>query len=117
MPSNGVTHFPNQHDSLTNTPMTRSDLILKLAEQHPQYMAKDIELAVKCIFDSMTSTLAKGGRIEIRDFGSLGLNYRPPRKGRNPKTGEPINIPGKYLPHFKMGKELRERVDELHALA
>jgi integration host factor subunit beta len=91
--------------------MIRSDLTRKLAEQYPQYTAKDIELVVKVILDSMTSTLAKGGRIEMRDFGSLGLNYRPPRKGRNPKTGESINIPGKYLPHFKMGKELRERVD------
>jgi integration host factor subunit beta len=91
--------------------MNRSDITKKLAEQYPQFTAKDIELAVKCIFDSMTSTLAKGGRIEIRDFGSLGLNYRPPRKGRNPKTGEAVMVPAKYVPHFKMGKELRERVD------
>lgn len=90
--------------------MNRSDLILKLAEQHPQYMAKDIELAVKCIFDSMTSTLAKGGRIEMRDFGTFCLNYKPPRKGRNPKTGAMVLVPAKYVPHFKPGKELRERV-------
>jgi integration host factor subunit beta len=92
--------------------MNRSDLTHKLAEQYPQYMAKDIELVVKVILDSMTSRLAKGGRIEMRDFGTFCLNYKPPRKGRNPKTGQPINIPGKYLPHFKMGKELRERVDK-----
>ena len=91
--------------------MTRSDIIRKLSEQHPELTAKDLELAVKCIFDSMISYLAKGGRIEIRGFGSLGLNYRPPRKGRNPKTGEAVMVPAKYVPHFKMGKELRERVD------
>jgi integration host factor subunit beta len=97
--------------------MNRSDITKKLAEQHPQLTAKDIKLAVKFIFDSMSSSLEKGGRIEIRGFGSLGLNYRPSRKGRNPKTGEAVMVPAKYVPHFKPGKELRERVDELHALA
>jgi integration host factor subunit beta len=82
--------------------MTRSDLTLT---------AKDVEQVVKVILDSMTSTLCKGGRIEMRDFGTFCLNHKPPGKGRNPKTGEPINIPSKYFPHFKMGKELRERVD------
>jgi integration host factor subunit beta len=91
--------------------MNRSDITKKLAEQYPQFTAKDIELAVKCIFDSMTGTLAKGGRIEMRDFGTFCLNYKPPRKGRNPKTGEAVMVPAKYVPHFKMGKELRERVD------
>jgi integration host factor subunit beta len=90
--------------------MLRSDLTKKLAEQYPQFTAKDVELVVKVILDLMASTLEKGGRIEMRDFGIFCLNYKLPRKGRNPKTGEPINIPGKYLPHFKMGKELRERV-------
>jgi integration host factor subunit beta len=93
--------------------MNRSDLTKKLAEQHPQFTAKDVELVVKVILDSMTSTLAKGGRIEMRDFGIFCLNYKPPRKGRNPKTSEPINILGKYLPHFRMGKELRERVGKI----
>jgi integration host factor subunit beta len=92
--------------------MNRSDITKKLAEQYPQFTAKDIELAVKCIFDSMTGTLAKGGRIEMRDFGTFCLNYKPPRKGRNPKTGEAVMVPAKYVPHFKMGKELRERVDK-----
>jgi integration host factor subunit beta len=90
--------------------MLRSDLTKKLVEQYPQFTAKDVELVVKVILDLMASTLAKGARIEMRDFGIFCLNYKLPRKGRNPKTGEPINIPGKYLPHFKMGKELRERV-------
>lgn len=91
--------------------MTRSDLITLLADLHPQLLAKDIDLAVKIILDSMSATLSSGGRIEIRGFGSFGLNYRPPRQGRNPKTGEKVQVPAKYMPHFKPGKELRERVD------
>lgn len=91
--------------------MTRSDLISRLAERHPQLLAKDAELAVKVILDAMSATLAKGGRIEIRGFGSFALNYRPPRTGRNPKSGEKVQVPAKYVPHFKAGKELRERVD------
>ena len=91
--------------------MTRSDLIAKLAEQYPQLLAKDAELAVKVILDDMASALARGGRIEVRGFGSFALNYRPPRTGRNPKTGGKVQVPAKYVPHFKAGKELRERVD------
>lgn len=91
--------------------MTRSDLILKLAERYPQLLGKDAELAVKVILDSMASTLSNGDRIEIRGFGSFVLNYRPPRMGRNPKSGEKVQVPAKYVPHFKAGKELRERVD------
>ena len=96
--------------------MNRSDLITRLAELHPQLLAKDAELAVKTILDAMSSTLARGGRIEVRGFGSFGINYRPPRQGRNPKNGDKVNVPAKYVPHFKAGKELRERVcpgDEL----
>ena len=91
--------------------MTRSDLILKLAEHFPQLLGKDAELAVKVILDSMATTLTSGDRIEIRGFGSFALNYRPPRMGRNPKSGEKVQVPAKYVPHFKAGKELRERVD------
>ncbi|HEY6095559.1 MAG TPA: integration host factor subunit beta [Gallionellaceae bacterium] len=91
--------------------MTRSDLIIKLAERYPQLLAKDAELAVKVILDSMSATLTEGGRIEIRGFGSFALNYRPPRLGRNPKSGDKVQVPAKYVPHFKAGKELRERVD------
>jgi len=91
--------------------MTRSDLISRLAERHPQLLAKDAELAVKVILDVMSLTLAQGGRIEIRGFGSFALNYRPARTGRNPKSGEQVQVPAKYVPHFKAGKELRERVD------
>ena len=91
--------------------MTRSDLIIKLAERYPQLLGKDAELAVKVILDSMATTLTSGDRIEIRGFGSFALNYRPPRMGRNPKSGDKVQVPAKYVPHFKAGKELRERVD------
>ena len=90
--------------------MNRSDLIARLAELHPQLLAKDAELAVKTILDAMSGTLARGGRIEVRGFGSFGINYRPPRQGRNPKNGDKVQVPAKYVPHFKAGKELRERV-------
>jgi len=90
--------------------MTRSDLIARLAELHPQLLAKDAEFSVKVILDTLSATLARGGRVEIRGFGSFGLNYRPPRQGRNPKTGDKVKVPAKYVPHFKAGKELRERV-------
>jgi integration host factor subunit beta len=91
--------------------MTRSDLIERIANNFPQLQLKDTELAVKVILDSISSALSRGDRAEIRGFGSFGLNYRPPRQGRNPKTGSTVKVPAKYVPHFKMGKELRERVD------
>lgn len=94
--------------------MTRSDLIAILAERFPQLVAKDAEFAVKSIVDALSAALASGRRIEIRGFGSFSLNYRPPRVGRNPKTGERVEVPAKYAPHFKPGKELRLRVDERH---
>jgi len=90
--------------------MNRSDLITRLAELQPQLLAKDAELAVKVILDAMSTVLSRGGRIEIRGFGGFGLNYRPPRQGRNPKSGDNVKVPAKYVPHFKPGKELRERV-------
>lgn len=90
--------------------MTRSDLIAKIAELHPQLLAKDAEFAVKVILESLSTALARGDRAEIRGFGSFSLNYRPPRQGRNPKTGDKVKVPSKYVPHFKAGKELRERV-------
>ena len=87
--------------------MTKSELIDRLAAQFPQLVAKDAELAVKMILDAMAESLAKGERIEIRGFGSFGLNYRPPRTGRNPKSGEKVQVPEKHVPHFKAGKEGR----------
>ena len=91
--------------------MTKSELIGRLAERYPQLVLKDAEFAVKTILDAMARTLADGHRIEIRGFGSFALSHRPPRIGRNPKSGEKVLVPGKRVPHFKPGKELRERVD------
>ncbi len=92
--------------------MTKSELIARLALRFPQLVAKDADLAVKMILDAMSETLSKGDRIEIRGFGSFSLNYRPPRVGRNPKSGVKVEVPAKYVPHFKAGKELRLRVDQ-----
>ncbi|RMH47373.1 MAG: integration host factor subunit beta [Gammaproteobacteria bacterium] len=92
--------------------MTKSELIERLARLQNQLSHKDVELAVKSILEHMSQTLARGERIEIRGFGSFSLHYRKPRVGRNPKSGEPVALPGKYVPHFKPGKDLRDRVNE-----
>ena len=92
--------------------MTKSKLINLLAAKFSQLVHKDAELSVKSIIDMMSSSLKDKKRIEIRGFGSFSLNYRPPRIGRNPKTGEKVNVPEKIVPHFKAGKELRARVDK-----
>ena len=92
--------------------MTKSELIAQLAERFPQLVAKDADFAVKMILDAMSDALVRGDRIEIRGFGSFALNYRPPRTGRNPKSGDKVSVPAKWVPHFKAGKELRERVDQ-----
>ena len=91
--------------------MNRSDLISRLAERHPQLKSADAELSVRVILDQISDTLSKNGRVEIRGFGSFCLNYRPPRNARNPKTEDKVSVPAKYVPHFRVGKELRERVD------
>ena len=91
--------------------MTKSELIDQIVSKQTQLSAKDVELAVKAIISYMSEVLAEGGRIEIRGFGSFSLHYRAPRTGRNPKTGEPVILSGKYVPHFKPGKELRDRVN------
>ena len=92
--------------------MTKSEHIARLAERFPQLVAKDADFAVKMMLDAMSEALVRGDRIEIRGFGSFALNYRPPRVGRNPKSGEKVSVPAKWVPHFKAGKELRERVDQ-----
>ncbi|MCS5709521.1 integration host factor subunit beta [Candidatus Berkiella cookevillensis] len=92
--------------------MTRAELIDILANKQPQTPIKQIEQAVKLVFDHMSEALENGQRIEIRGFGSFALRYRSPRVARNPKTGEYVNTEGKYVAHFKPGKELRERVNE-----
>jgi len=91
--------------------MTKSELIERIAAVQSQLSAKDVELAVKMMLDHMAEALAVGERIEIRGFGSFSLHYRAPRLGRNPKTGEKVKLAGKFVPHFKPGKELRERVN------
>ena len=91
--------------------MTKSELIEAISRKQKHLPAKDVELAVKHLLDLMSDSLAKGQRIEIRGFGSFSLHYREPRRGRNPKTGDSVELTGKYVPHFKPGKELRERVD------
>jgi len=83
-----------------------------IAEQQPHLASKDVELAVKCMIDQMGQALSSGERIEIRGFGSFSLHYRPARIGRNPKTGDSVALQGKYVPHFKPGKELRDRVNK-----
>ena len=91
--------------------MTKSELIEALAGQLHHLAFKDVELAVNCVIEQMSETLAAGERIEIRGFGSFSLHHRAPRMGRNPKTGEAVSLTAKYVPHFKPGKELRDRVN------
>lgn len=91
--------------------MTKSELVEIIASKQTQLSVKDVELAVKTIIEHMSHSLSEGQRIEVRGFGSFSLHYRAPRTGRNPKTGESVQLPAKYVPHFKPGKELREQVN------
>jgi len=91
--------------------MTRSDLVEDLANRFGQLTHRDAEHAVKTILDAVSDALVRGHRIEIRGFGSFSVNRRPPRMGRNPRSGESVAIPEKRVPHFKPGKALREAVD------
>jgi len=91
--------------------MTRSELIARLTSRNPQLSQKDTELAVAEILDAIKMALAQGNRVEIRGFGTFALSYHSPRNARNPKTGESVSVPEKWVPHFKVGKPLRERVD------
>ena len=101
---------------MTDNSMTKSELIERIVAAQSQISgsqltSKDVELAVKTMIEQMSNALASGERIEIRGFGSFSLHYRAPRIGRNPKTGESVGLAGKYVPHFKPGKELRDRVN------
>ena len=91
--------------------MTKSELIELMASKQPSLQLKDVESGVKELLEYMAQSLADGDRIEIRGFGSFSLHFRAPRTGRNPKTGESVELEGKYVPYFKPGKELRERVN------
>ena len=92
--------------------MTKSEIIDILSQKQSHLSSRDVELSVKMLLDKMSETLSDGGRIEIRGFGSFSLHHRAARKGRNPKTGDQVALPPKHVPHFKPGKELRERVNE-----
>jgi len=92
--------------------MTKSELVEIIAAKQTQLSVKDVELAIKTLIDLMSNTLSSGQRIEIRGFGSFSLHYRAPRLGRNPKTGESVSLESKHVPHFKPGKELRDRVND-----
>jgi len=91
--------------------MTKSELIEQVSLKQQHLAPRDVELAVNSVLEMMSGALSGGDRIEIRGFGSFSLHYRPPRIGRNPKTGEAVSLPGKHVPHFKPGKELRDRVN------
>ena len=93
--------------------MTKSELIERLSQEQPHLPPRDVEFSVNAVLDHMRRALVAGDRIEIRGFGSIGLRYRMPRTGRNPKTGEAVSVPGKYVPHFKPGRLLRERVNQV----
>ena len=96
--------------------MTKSELIVILGQRQRHLKNEDVEMAVKTLLEMMSASLASGGRIEVRGFGSFSLHYRPPRTGRNPKTGDAVALAGKHVPHFKPGKELRERVNDVTPL-
>lgn len=95
--------------------MTKSDLIERLTSKHFQLTVKNVEDSVKETLQLMIDSLSNGERIEVRGFGSFSLHYRAPRVGRNPKTGDRVELGGKYVPHFKPGKGLRERVNAVNA--
>ena len=92
--------------------MTKSELIERLSQEQPHLPPRDVEFSVNAVLDHMRRALVAGDRIEVRGFGSIGLRYRMPRTGRNPKTGEAVKVPGKYVPHFKPGRLLRDRVNQ-----
>ena len=91
--------------------MTRSDLITKLTKLFPKLTRQDVDVSIKTVLEAIASHLAENERVEIRGFGSFSVQIRPPRLGRNPKTGERVKVPEKHVPHFKPGAELRDRVN------
>lgn len=111
--SGRLLHVVRTNPASTANSMTKSELIEILSQRQPHLKGDDVDLAVKALLEMMGGSLSSGERIEIRGFGSFSLHYRPPRLGRNPKTGEAVALPGKHVPHFKPGKELRERVSDV----
>ncbi|PCJ39705.1 MAG: integration host factor subunit beta [Alphaproteobacteria bacterium] len=92
--------------------MIKSELIMRLVEANPHLYQRDVERIVNTIFEEITDALAKGNRVELRGFGAFSVKHRPKRIGRNPRTGETVNVPEKYVPYFKTGKDLRERLNK-----
>jgi len=95
--------------------MTKSQLVQKLAEQNPHLYQRDIERIVATVFEEITAALAEGERVELRGFGAFSVKHRPARTGRNPRSGEPVHVEAKHVPHFKTGKQLRERLNSAEA--
>jgi integration host factor subunit beta len=91
--------------------MTKSELIARLAERNPHLYLRDVERIVTTIFEEITATLARGDRVELRGFGAFSVKHRTARVGRNPRTGDTVHVAEKYIPFFKTGKELRERLN------
>jgi len=91
--------------------MTKSELIARLAEANPHLYQRDVERIVTTIFDEITAALARGDRVELRGFGAFSVKERGPRTGRNPRTGDAVDVSAKYIPYFKTGKQLRERLN------
>lgn len=91
--------------------MIKSELIARLAEAYPNLFHKDVERIVNTVFDEIADALSRGDRVELRGFGAFSVRHRPARDGRNPRTGVPVSVKEKFVPFFKTGKELRERVD------
>jgi len=91
--------------------MTRSELIQRLAERNPHLYQRDVERIVATIFEEVAAALERGDRVELRGFGAFSVKPRAPRIGRNPRTGETVNVPEKFVPYFKTGKDLRERLN------
>jgi len=111
---NSAEAFPHEGEFLAEdtVSITKSELIARLATKYPQLAPRDAEFAVRALLDALAQSLVEGRRIEIRGFGSFSITRRPPRVGRNPKSGEAVHVPEKRAPHFKPGKELRARVDQ-----
>lgn len=91
--------------------MTKSELIARLAEANPHLFQRDVERIVTTIFDEITAALARGDRVELRGFGAFSVKRRDARVGRNPRTGDSVDVPAKFIPFFKTGKQLRERLN------
>jgi len=104
-------------DNASRSTITKSELIERLTADQLHLDPKDVQVSVDVLLDRISRSLINGERIEIRGFGSISLRYRAPRIGRNPKTGEPVAVPGKYVPHFKPGRSLRERVNRTPAIS